>query len=92
MLEEGQLLEVVYIRSKEDWPKVKGTYFCNRSGFNTVMEMDPDLPEKSFMREIRWYLQPIPIHVGNVLIPCKVCGKIFEDKEDLYFHYNQEHN
>jgi hypothetical protein len=51
----------IIIKSKADWPKVKGTYFCNRSGFDTVMELDPDLPEKSYMREIRWYLQPVKV-------------------------------
>ena len=49
----------IFIKSKDDLPKEKGDYFCCRSGFMTVQELTPGLLEKSYQREIRWYLQPI---------------------------------
>jgi NTP pyrophosphatase (non-canonical NTP hydrolase) len=52
--------EKVYIKSKADWPE-KGTYFCCRSGFMTIQELDNNLSEKSYMREIDWYLRPIAV-------------------------------
>ena len=55
----------VYINSKSDLPKEKGTYFCNKSGFDTVMTLDPDLPEKSYQREVRWYLKPVETPLSN---------------------------
>jgi hypothetical protein len=80
-MEEGQLLIVVYVRSSKDLPKTKGIYFCCRSGFMTVQEIDPSLPEKSYLREIRWYLQPTDIvnSVKKVIpeddrIPCMDCN------------------
>jgi hypothetical protein len=45
----------VIVKSKDDFPE-KGQYFCNRSGFMSVQDLRNDLPEKSFQREIRWYL------------------------------------
>lgn len=54
-LPEDELYRKVYIKSKEDWPE-KGEYFCNRVGFNTIQKLDKNLPDKSYMREIRWYL------------------------------------
>ena len=48
----------VIIKTEADLPKEKGDYFCNRSGFNTFQHLMTTL-EKSYMREIRWYLLPI---------------------------------
>jgi len=48
----------VIINSPADWPKEDGTYFCCRSGFMTVIDFKTGLPGESWMREVRWYLQP----------------------------------
>jgi hypothetical protein len=52
----------VIINTPEDYPKITGDYFCNRNGFLSVQKLIPN--EKIFstyMREIRWYLQPIEL-------------------------------
>lgn len=51
--------EQIIIKSEADYPKVKGTYFFNRSGFESVQELIPYDGTKSYMREIRWYLAPV---------------------------------
>jgi len=53
-----ELYRKVYVKSETDCPKVEGDYFCNRSGFNSVQHLMTTLG-KTYMREIRWYLQPI---------------------------------
>ncbi len=57
-MEEGKVFTAKHIKSKKDWPTVKGRYFCNINGFDTICVLDPDLPEKSYMRNVRWYLTP----------------------------------
>ena len=54
-----ELYKKVFINSPKDYPKEDGEYFCNRSGYMTVQKLLSNPPEKSYMREIRWYLQPI---------------------------------
>ena len=49
----------IMVNGPEDLPKEDGTYFCCRNGFLTVQDIKVNLPEKSWLREIRWYLQPI---------------------------------
>lgn len=56
--EEGEYFRKVIVNSKDDLPE-EGDYFCNRNGFNSVQFLSNKLPEKSFMREIRWYLLPV---------------------------------
>jgi hypothetical protein len=58
----------VLIKGKADLPKTAGEYFCNRNGFMTVQKLSPNLPEKSFQREIRWYLQPLDNDVRDQII------------------------
>jgi hypothetical protein len=53
-----ELYKKIYIKSEVDLPKEEGNYFCNRNGFNSVQHLMTTLG-KSYMREIRWYLQPI---------------------------------
>jgi hypothetical protein len=53
-----ELYRKVYIKTEADLPKEEGYYFCNRSGFNSVQHLMTTLG-KSYMREIRWYLQSI---------------------------------
>lgn len=55
---QDELYRKVYIKSESDLPKEEGDYFCNRSGFNSVQHLITTLG-KSYMREIRWYLQPL---------------------------------
>ena len=50
------LYKKIFIREQSDLPKEEGEYFCNRSGFKSVQRISPDLPIKSYIREIRWYL------------------------------------
>jgi hypothetical protein len=52
------LYEKIEIKSEADCPKEEGEYFCNRSGFNTVQHLMTTL-DKSYMREIRWWLKPL---------------------------------
>ena len=50
------------IKSPADYPKKEDIYFCNRSGIMTVQKLlTNSSPEISYMREIRYYLQPIEI-------------------------------
>jgi hypothetical protein len=58
MPEETPLYRKVVINSTDDYPK-DGEYFCNRNGFNSVQKLFKNPIEKSFMREIRWYLLPV---------------------------------
>ena len=53
----------VYIKTADDLPEKEGDYFCCRGGFLTVQRLSRYVPEKSFMREIRWYL--LPVHLPS---------------------------
>jgi hypothetical protein len=53
------LYEKIEIHSEADCPKEEGEYFCNRNGFETVQHLMTTLGI-SYMREIRWYLSPLP--------------------------------
>jgi hypothetical protein len=55
---KDELFKKVFIKSEADLPKDEGVYFCNRSGFNSILHLMTTL-EKSYMREIRWYLLPV---------------------------------
>jgi hypothetical protein len=47
------------IISEDDLPKVDGEYFVCRSGFMSTMEFKSNHSEISWMKEIRWWLEPI---------------------------------
>jgi hypothetical protein len=49
----------VVINSEADLPTKEGRYFGCRSGIETVFEFKLGLPDESWMREVRWYLQPV---------------------------------
>ena len=57
---ETETFEKVIIKSEADYPKTEGSYFACRSGLLTVIDFKKDLPDKSWMREVRWYLRPVP--------------------------------
>lgn len=76
----------VFVTSVDDLPKEAGTYFCNRSGFMTVQKFTPNPPEKSWMREIRWYLieEPETLTKEIKLYDPKL-HKPNQSKEDIRF-------
>jgi len=70
----------VFIRTEEDLPKVEGDYFCNRSGFLSVQHLILTL-HKTYMREIRWYLEPIPEAKKSAEACNNDCKNVPSDKE-----------
>ena len=74
------LYRKVYVKSEADCPKVEGDYFCNRSGFNSVQHLMTTLG-KTYMREIRWYLQPIEQSESKTAIKtaevCRTWSRIY---------------
>jgi len=55
-MKTGKTYKQIFIESNDDLPKEDGYYFCNRNGFNSYQRLLHDPPDKSYMREIRWYL------------------------------------
>jgi hypothetical protein len=50
----------IVINGKESLPKVDGKYFVNRSGFLSVMDYGGELSNQMWLKEVRYYLQPLP--------------------------------
>lgn len=59
-MKTDEFFQKILLEKKEDLPEKEDNYFCCRSGFETVQHLNPNLPEKSYQREISWYLQPVP--------------------------------
>jgi hypothetical protein len=70
------LYRKVDIKSKADYPK-GGDYFCCRNGLLTVQHLLSDPPNESYMREIRWYLQPLPEQIEDKYPDTEADGYVF---------------
>jgi len=77
-----ELYKKIVINGPDDYPKSDGEYFCCRSGLMSVQKLLANPAHKSYMREIRWYLQPIeqpsaPVSAEDLIN--KIYDKIADD-------------
>ena len=59
--DEKEMCKTIHINSKKDLPEIEGAYFVNRSGFLSVLYFKGDFSEMLWLKEVRWYIQPIDI-------------------------------
>ena len=57
-MEQLHFTKVFLNKDPAKLPKKKGEYFVCRFGFKTVSEFKIGISEMSWLKEVRWYLNP----------------------------------